>query len=225
MSSVQLGAPDIAQNQAAAVTANEAVAYLDAHVHLSVKDRDLTAPPGSPATGDRYLIATSPTGAWSGQAGKVAFYLNGAWKFTTPKEGWTLWVDDEDKRFRYDGSAWREVALQRVLSKTITIANPTTSEFIYLGQLDHAITIRRIVATVAGTTPSRTITLRKGTDLSASGTEVVTGGSVVTNTTTGLIVTSFNSPGVAANNHLWMRTTAGSGTVTLLAVHIEYTED
>jgi hypothetical protein len=32
-------------------------------VQLSVLDRDLAAPPGSPANGARYIVAASPTGA------------------------------------------------------------------------------------------------------------------------------------------------------------------
>ena len=36
---------------------------LGAVVGLSVKDRDLTTPPASPANGDRYLIPAAATGA------------------------------------------------------------------------------------------------------------------------------------------------------------------
>lgn len=89
-------------------TANEALQVLDALAQLGVKDRDLATPPGSPAEGDRYLIATSPTGAWSGHAGKIAVFLNGAWTILTPREGWSTWVDDENIRLSYDGSAWSE---------------------------------------------------------------------------------------------------------------------
>lgn len=110
MASVQVNTPDLANGQANAhLTVNEAVGILDAHVHLAVKDRDLATPPGSPTTGDRYLIATSPTGAWAGQANAITVYLNGAWKFATPKEGWTCWVDDEDLWLRHDGSAWTAI--------------------------------------------------------------------------------------------------------------------
>ncbi len=56
------------------VTHNEAIRALDAIVQLSVLDRDLTAPPGSPAEGARYIVAASPTGAWSGHAGDVAAF-------------------------------------------------------------------------------------------------------------------------------------------------------
>jgi hypothetical protein len=38
------------------VTHNEALRLLDAMVQLAVLDRDLTAPPGSPADGDRYIV-------------------------------------------------------------------------------------------------------------------------------------------------------------------------
>ena len=52
-----------------------------------VVDRDLTAPPGSCADGSNYLVAASPTGLWSGQAGKLATAqgtnASNGWKFQT----------------------------------------------------------------------------------------------------------------------------------------------
>ena len=44
------------------VTHNEALRLLDGLVQLSVLDRDLTAPPGSPADGDRYIVASGGDG-------------------------------------------------------------------------------------------------------------------------------------------------------------------
>ena len=38
------------------VTHNEALRMLDGLVQLSVLDRNLTAPPASPADGDRYIV-------------------------------------------------------------------------------------------------------------------------------------------------------------------------
>lgn len=43
-------------------------------VHLSVKDRDLSTPPASPATGDTYIVAATATDAWSGKSGRVAVW-------------------------------------------------------------------------------------------------------------------------------------------------------
>lgn len=88
------------------VTHNEAIRSLDALVQLSIKDRDLTAPPGSPAEGDRYIPAATATGDWAGQEGNIAAYLDGGWQFFTPQEGWQAWVDDENLTLAYNGSAW-----------------------------------------------------------------------------------------------------------------------
>lgn len=88
------------------VTVNDALIQVDALLQGSVKDKDLATPPGSPADGDRYIIAASPTGAWSGKSKYVTVYADGAWVFYNPKEGWTLWVDDENKFLVYDGSNW-----------------------------------------------------------------------------------------------------------------------
>jgi hypothetical protein len=74
--------------------------------HLSVKDRDLAAPPGSPAAGDTYIVATAPTGSWAGHAGHVAIYDGAAWQFGTPRRGWTAYLEDEDVRVTYKTSAW-----------------------------------------------------------------------------------------------------------------------
>lgn len=88
------------------VTHNEALDILDTLVNLAVIDRDLTAPPGSPSDGDRYIIDSPATGAWTGNEGKVAAYLDGAWEIFAPKEGWTAWVNDENVLIIYDGSDW-----------------------------------------------------------------------------------------------------------------------
>lgn len=226
MATPQLGLVELTEGQSAAeTTANDSILILDAFCQLSVKDRDLNAPPGSPALGDRYLIAGSPTGAWASQAGKLTVYRNG-WVFITPKEGMLSWIDDENKLIRYDGSAWQNVALEKVKSKTLSILNPTTTaENITVLFANSALTITRIIAVSRGTTPSRTWTLRKASDRSATGTEVVTGGTTTTNTTTGQLITSFNSASIPASNFLWFTTTAGSGTVTELSITIEYLED
>jgi Protein of unknown function (DUF2793) len=89
------------------VTVNEALARLDAQIHLSVLSRVFTTPPVTPAEGDRYLVAASPTAAWSGQPGKLAMWLEGAWVFVTPREGWRMWVADEDQLLIYNGTTWQ----------------------------------------------------------------------------------------------------------------------
>ncbi len=87
------------------VTVNTALTRIDALLNTGVKDKDSNAAPGSPAAGDVYIVGSSPTGAWSGQASKVA-YFEQVWRFITPHEGLSLWVNDEDKLYTYNGSAW-----------------------------------------------------------------------------------------------------------------------
>ena len=88
------------------VTHNEAIGMLDALVQLGVLDRDLTAPPGSPANGDRHIVAATATGDWSGQSGKIAHRLDGAWSFYAPKPGFLSHVEDEDIFVFWTGAAW-----------------------------------------------------------------------------------------------------------------------
>lgn len=88
------------------VTHNEAIRALDALVQMTVLDKDLAAPPGSPANGDRYIVATSPSGAWTGHAGKIAAWQDGAWAFYIPREGWLAWVADQDQLYVFDGATW-----------------------------------------------------------------------------------------------------------------------
>lgn len=75
-------------------------------VHLSVKDRDLATPPASPASGDTYIVAGSPTGAWVGNAGKVAVWSGSAWVFGTPRIGWVAYIEDEEKLSAYKAAGW-----------------------------------------------------------------------------------------------------------------------
>lgn len=103
-----LGLPLIAAAQAQKhVTHNEALGLLDALVQLACLDKDLSAPPPSPAEGDRYLVtAASPTGAWAGLSGQVVRFQDGVWTGAVPRPGWFAYVIDETDLYIFDGSAW-----------------------------------------------------------------------------------------------------------------------
>ncbi|WP_420024189.1 DUF2793 domain-containing protein (plasmid) [Cereibacter azotoformans] len=88
------------------VTHNEALRLLDGLVQLSVKDRDLTAPPVSPADGDRYIVGSGATGDWAGWDLNVALWTDGAWLRLPPRAGWRVWVEDEGLLLVYDGAGW-----------------------------------------------------------------------------------------------------------------------
>jgi hypothetical protein len=87
------------------VTVNQALTRIDAVLGGGVKSRILATPPSSPAAGDSYIIAASPTGAWAGQAGKLTFY-DTTWRFITPSEGLSVWVNNEDISVTFDGTNW-----------------------------------------------------------------------------------------------------------------------
>ena len=92
------------------VTHNEALRMLDAVVQLAVADRTLTAPPPSPTEGERYIVAASATGAWSGKDGQVAMWRDGAWGFSTPQPGWIAWDSAEGALVVRGASTWALVS-------------------------------------------------------------------------------------------------------------------
>ena len=91
------------------VTHNEALRLLDAMVQLSVLDRDLAAPPASPADGDRHIVASGATGLWAGWDLNVAFWIDGTWMRLVPRSGWLAWIADEAAFVVWNGSAWVQV--------------------------------------------------------------------------------------------------------------------
>ena len=61
-----LGLPFIEGSQAQKhVTHNEALRILDAAIQVAVLDLTRTAPPSSPAEGERHVVASGATGAWA----------------------------------------------------------------------------------------------------------------------------------------------------------------
>ncbi len=104
------------------VTVNEAFATLDGIVQLSVIDTDLTSPPGSPAQGNRYIVAATATGDWAGEEGQVAVYDGGAWVFRNPRAGWRAWVEDEGRQILHDGSSWIDAIAVSPNGAAITFA-------------------------------------------------------------------------------------------------------
>lgn len=105
--STNLGLPYIAASQAQKhATHNEAVRLLDGIVQLMVLSRTLTAPPGSPADGDRYIVGTGATGAWAGWDLNVAFWVDGAWIRLIPRVGWIAYSSADTAFYSWNGTAW-----------------------------------------------------------------------------------------------------------------------
>ncbi|SMG50290.1 DUF2793 domain-containing protein [Paracoccus sp. J56] len=115
-----LGLPYLLAAQAQKhVTHNEALRLLDAMVQLSVLDRTRTAPPASPADGNRHLVAAGATGLWAGWDLNIAFWIDGAWIRMVPRTGWLTWVAAEGLFLVWTGSAWEVEGEPRDVSDAV----------------------------------------------------------------------------------------------------------
>ncbi len=68
------------------LTVNELAARIDALVSCTV-EASQSAPPPAPLDGQTWLVASGASGAWAGQAGKLAARIGGGWIFLTPPPG------------------------------------------------------------------------------------------------------------------------------------------
>ncbi len=88
------------------VTHNEALRALDLVVQLSIVSINATTPPAAPDQGETHALGAAPTGDWSGQAGKLAAWLDNGWHFVTPGSGWRAWDRGSDQIKVWNGSVW-----------------------------------------------------------------------------------------------------------------------
>jgi len=124
--SANLQLPYIMPSQAQKhVTHNEAIRTLDAVVQLAVDARHLSAPPATPADGNRFLIAAAPSGAWTGKEGQIAAWQDGAWAYLIPNAGWLAWVVDEERLISFDGAGWADAAVHSVNPVAMVGVNTT----------------------------------------------------------------------------------------------------
>ena len=112
--SAKLRLPYIAAAQAQKhVTHNEGMTLLDTLVQLSVLDKDLTTPPGSPVEGDTYIVASGGSGAWIGWDKRIARFIDGTWRSYLPGQGdgagWLAYVIDETTLYVFTGTEWEQL--------------------------------------------------------------------------------------------------------------------
>lgn len=107
------------------VSAANGDAYGDAERHLfrtiqallqgNVINMTTTTPPGSPANGDTYIVATGGTGAWSGKDNQIAYWAidsqdgvvtTGAWEFYAPMKGWMVYNVADGYMYQWNNTSW-----------------------------------------------------------------------------------------------------------------------
>ena len=70
----------------------------------------ITNTPPAPAAGDLYIVGTTPTGAWAGQANNLAYWDGAAWVFEAPHSGESHLVESLSETWHWSGTAWVKVA-------------------------------------------------------------------------------------------------------------------
>jgi len=103
----RLGLPLLAAGQAQKeITYNEALAIIDVVAQSSVESADLATPPGSPAFGQCWVVASGAAEAWITRETTLTVWTPSGWLFVQPHEGWRLWAIDRGNMIRFDGTDW-----------------------------------------------------------------------------------------------------------------------
>ena len=177
MTTPRLGAPELTAGQATPeTTVNEQIRYVEQGAgHFSIKDRNLATPPGSPADGDRYIVASSGTGAWSGHDGDIAFYMNTAWVFINVTEGMTFWVEDENALLVATSASTFDAIVSGNPTESLIIACSDETTALTAGsakvtfRMPYAFTLSAVRASLTGATTTGTITV----DINESATTIL----------------------------------------------------
>lgn len=88
------------------VTVNEALMRLDGLTNAVLESVSVTVPPEVVIDGQCWGIPQGATGAWAGQAGRIAVGANGGWVFMAPSRGMRVFVADRGVQAIFDGQGW-----------------------------------------------------------------------------------------------------------------------
>ena len=112
----RLALPMLAAAQAQKeMTHNEALARIDIVAQPVVEAVGPSTVPAAPLEGQCWIVGTAPTGAWAGQAGALASWTGGGWRFIAPFEGMSAWSVADKGLVRREGSVWRIAARQAAI--------------------------------------------------------------------------------------------------------------
>ena len=115
---------------------------IDALLMCSVIDRTTSAPPGSPANGDAYIVQAAGSGAWLGHDNAVAIWTTdnpaagaGEWEFYAAAGGLLVYSVADATIYFWNGTAWTAVAGGGGSStlagdSDVTISSPTVGQLL-----------------------------------------------------------------------------------------------
>jgi uncharacterized protein DUF2793 len=89
---------------------------IDALLMCSVINRTTSAPPGSPANGDAYIVKATGTGAWASHDNAIAIWTTdnpasaGEWEFYAAASGILMYSVADTALYFWNGTAWTALA-------------------------------------------------------------------------------------------------------------------
>lgn len=90
---------------------------IGAVAQISVASMSENTPPGTFVEGRRAVVGSSPTGAYAGQAGKLAVGVEGVYVFYTVLIGWNIFDEVNKTLYTWNGTSYEA---QSKVAKTIT---------------------------------------------------------------------------------------------------------
>jgi hypothetical protein len=174
-------------------------------------------------------LATAPTETLHvGGNGKFTGFINMAEQSapSTPASATAVIYPKSDGLWYGKDDAGLESRLSNLIkSKGVTLESPTSAEDFGMWKTQVDITVSSINAVVKGSSPSVTINIAFGSNITSL-TNVFSSGTAITNTTTGQTINSgFNDATIPAGSWIRLISTASSGTISQIEVTINYTED
>lgn len=77
------------------------------NLRIAVVNQTTNDPPASPSMGDAYVIGSSPTGDWAGNAKSIAIWEGFSWAKYAPAKGWLIYDIAQDADFKFSGTTWQ----------------------------------------------------------------------------------------------------------------------
>lgn len=220
---------------------NTNLLYLDAASNAwHLVSMSTSAPPGSPAEGDTYLVPDSATatGAWAGMEANFATYYGGRWWFVPVRVGDLLWVEDEGNglgyRVRTVSPTLRFESVMNAQHSTLSVVPINTARYALLHVPPKAIAtsagaspgvfIRTMRSVVFGTSsPSVSWVLETGTSYGVADATLLSGQTSDSTTGKNHAAGGLLCPAVASNRYVWVRINGAlGGTVTGWSLMIEF---
>lgn len=85
--------------------------------------------PSVTADGARYIVGTSPSGDFAGQAGRLAARIEGAWVFYAPSAGWSVYNLSNNAVYRFTGTSWSIPVMAIPAQPFLEVSAPGTWSF------------------------------------------------------------------------------------------------